>query len=146
VVDGACIFLNRPGFANGPGCALHQHADKRGIHFADIKPDVCWQLPLHLINQEQPDGSMVWLLTEYDRAAWDEGGQDFGWWCTEAPEAFVGRDPVYKTMEAELRKMVGDLVYEDIRAYLDARRDLTASPPVPHPAETPVVIGAKPSE
>ncbi len=23
VVDGACIFLNRPGFAGGTGCALH---------------------------------------------------------------------------------------------------------------------------
>ena len=23
VVDGACIFLNRPGFAGGEGCALH---------------------------------------------------------------------------------------------------------------------------
>src|ERR1700729_3603807 len=23
VVDGACIFLNRPGFDGGPGCALH---------------------------------------------------------------------------------------------------------------------------
>src|SRR3546814_2201612 len=23
VVDGACIFLNRPGFAGGAGCALH---------------------------------------------------------------------------------------------------------------------------
>ena len=26
VVDGACIFLNRPGFPAGSGCALHQHA------------------------------------------------------------------------------------------------------------------------
>ena len=27
LVDGACVFLNRPGFPTGPGCALHQHAD-----------------------------------------------------------------------------------------------------------------------
>ena len=26
VVDGACIFQNRPGFPAGAGCALHQHA------------------------------------------------------------------------------------------------------------------------
>ena len=26
LVDDACIFLNRPGFAAGPGCALHLHA------------------------------------------------------------------------------------------------------------------------
>jgi hypothetical protein len=24
LVDGACVFLNRPGFATGPGCALHR--------------------------------------------------------------------------------------------------------------------------
>ena len=30
LVDGACIFLNRPGFATGPGCALHQVALARG--------------------------------------------------------------------------------------------------------------------
>ena len=27
VVDGACIFLNRPGFPGGAGCALHLAAD-----------------------------------------------------------------------------------------------------------------------
>lgn len=142
LVDEACIFLNRVGFENGAGCALHQHAAARGIHFADVKPEVCWQLPLRLINQEQEDGGMVWYLTEYDRAAWDEGGQDFAWWCTEAPEAFVGHDPVYITMEAELRKMLGDLVYEDVRKYLDERRG--ASLPKPHDAEVPVALGRKP--
>ena len=24
VVDGACVFLNRPGFSGGAGCALHR--------------------------------------------------------------------------------------------------------------------------
>src|SRR5262252_154046 len=38
--DDACIFLNRPGFANGPGCALHQAAVARGERFMDWKPDV----------------------------------------------------------------------------------------------------------
>src|SRR5207247_9004992 len=26
LVDGACVFLNRPGFGSGPGCALHYAA------------------------------------------------------------------------------------------------------------------------
>ena len=30
LVDDACIFLNRPGFAGGPGCALHLHAHRTG--------------------------------------------------------------------------------------------------------------------
>ena len=29
-VEGACIFLNRPGFEHGAGCALHQAAVRRG--------------------------------------------------------------------------------------------------------------------
>ncbi len=31
LVDGACIFLNRPGFAGGAGCALHKLALDRGV-------------------------------------------------------------------------------------------------------------------
>ena len=45
VVDGACIFLNRPGFPAGAGCALHQHAVLTGVEPHTVKPDVCWQLP-----------------------------------------------------------------------------------------------------
>jgi hypothetical protein len=43
VVDGACIFLNRPGFAGGAGCALHLAALRDGESPTDWKPSVCWQ-------------------------------------------------------------------------------------------------------
>ena len=46
VVDGACIFLNRPGFPSGMGCALHQHAVLQGLPPTSLKPEVCWQLPI----------------------------------------------------------------------------------------------------
>ena len=46
LVDDACIFLNRPGFPAGPGCALHQAAAAEGESFIGWKPEVCWQLPL----------------------------------------------------------------------------------------------------
>ncbi len=46
VVDGACIFLNRPGFPTGAGCALHQAALAEGRNPLELKPEVCWQLPL----------------------------------------------------------------------------------------------------
>ena len=42
---GACIFLNRPGFPGGIGCALHSKALKLGVEPLTMKPDVCWQLP-----------------------------------------------------------------------------------------------------
>ena len=32
-----------------------------------------------------------------ERRHWGEGGAQFAWWCTEAPEAFGARDPVYVT-------------------------------------------------
>ena len=44
--DGACIFLNRPGFPGGQGCSLHAMALRKGIEPLTVKPDVCWQLPM----------------------------------------------------------------------------------------------------
>src|SRR5579859_6789866 len=46
VVDGACIFLNRPGFFGGAGCALHLAAINAQESPIDWKPSVCWQLPI----------------------------------------------------------------------------------------------------
>ena len=46
LVDGACIFLNRPGFPAGAGCALHKAAEAKGRSHVEFKPEVCWQLPL----------------------------------------------------------------------------------------------------
>ena len=51
LVDDACIFLNRPGFAKGAGCAFHVAAMERGIPHAELKPDVCWQLPLRRYDE-----------------------------------------------------------------------------------------------
>ena len=45
VVDGACVFLNRPGFSGGAGCALHIAALQSGESPTEWKPSVCWQLP-----------------------------------------------------------------------------------------------------
>ena len=78
VVKDACIFLNRPGFPAGPGCALHLHALNTGKHFSDFKPEVCWQVPLRRIDDEQDDGSVISRLTEFGRDGWGEGGEDFG--------------------------------------------------------------------
>jgi hypothetical protein len=142
LVDEACIFLNRPGFPNGAGCALHQYALRTGQHHSDVKPEVCWQVPLRNIetyDEDVDDGVVHHRLTEFARHGWGEGGQEFAWWCTEQREAFVGREPVYRSSEVEIRKMVGDALYESLAAYLDTRL-AERTPPVPHPAETPVVL------
>lgn len=125
LVAGACVFLNRPGFDAGPGCALHLLAMRRGEHPLTAKPDVCWQLPLRRTERAEADGTTTCILSEFSRDDWGDGGAEFAWWCTEAPEAFTGAEPVYRSLEAEMRAMVGDVLYETIAAHLDARRDGT---------------------
>jgi len=137
LVDDACVFLNRPGFSAGPGCALHLQAMRTGQHHSDLKPDVCWQLPLRCVDEEQEDGTVVSTLSEFGRDGWGEGGEDFAWWCTEAPEALHGSEPVYRSLAEELQKMMGAELYAQVTEYLD-RRGHSQPPPVPHPAETPV--------
>ncbi len=122
LVGDACIFLNRPGFPGGAGCALHRAALERGVEPLSLKPDVCWQLPLRRSDEEQADGHIVTTLTEWTRHHWGKGGHEFDWWCTEAPEAFAGARPVYETMRAEITAMTGKAVYASIRKYLDDRR------------------------
>ncbi len=141
LVDDACIFLNRPGFSTGPGCALHVLALRKGVHFSETKPAVCWQLPLREVDREEDDGSTTHVLTEFGRDGWGEGGDEFAWWCTEAPEAFTGGIPVYKSMEPELRAMLSDAVYEELARYLDTR--LAAASTVAHPASVPVALGPR---
>ena len=49
------MFLNRPDFEAGPGCALHLHAMNTGQHFSETKPTVCWQLPLRAVDRDEED-------------------------------------------------------------------------------------------
>lgn len=139
LVDDACIFLNRPGFSAGPGCALHLLAQRLGKHYVKTKPTVCWQLPVHAEESEDDDGSITVVLSEFTRSGWGEGGEDFHWWCTEAPEAFTASEPVYKTLETELRATLGDDVYSDLAKYLDERMR-TGAQPLAHPSEAPVAV------
>ena len=93
MVDGACIFLNRPGFPAGAGCALHQHAMAEGIEPHTIKPDVCWQLPIRrdfrTVTMNDESSFTEVTITEYDRRGWGPGGLDLDWYCTGSPEAQV---------------------------------------------------------
>ncbi|MHB1987492.1 MAG: hypothetical protein ACYCSF_05850 [Acidimicrobiales bacterium] len=131
LVDGACIFLNRPGFDSGAGCALHRAALDRGVEPLELKPDVCWQLPLRRSDEVGSDGHVSSTLTEWRRRNWGEGGFEFHWWCTEAPEAFGSRRPVYETMRAEIAAITGESVYRLILQYLTARK--TRPVRLPHP-------------
>ncbi|NUS72194.1 MAG: hypothetical protein HOQ05_02185 [Corynebacteriales bacterium] len=136
LVDGACIFLNRAGFAGGEGCALHNLAGRAGLHPLELKPDVCWQLPIRREEdwQERPDGTqiLVTVLTEFDRRAWGEGGHDLNWWCTSSPSAHTGIEPVYVSYRPELEALIGLAAYEELAKLCKARKD--SGMLAPHPA------------
>ena len=59
LVDDACIFLNRPGFAGGVGCALHIAALEAGERPLDWKPNVCWQVPIRLEHHTDDNGHVT---------------------------------------------------------------------------------------
>jgi hypothetical protein len=137
-IDGACIFLNRPGFPGGAGCALHALALRSGRHPLQTKPDVCWQLPIRRTFDwvKRPDETKVLVVTiaEYDRRGWGPGGHDLSWWCTSSPAAHHGREPLYLSYTAELTELMGAAAYRVLAEHCE-RRLASASPVAPHPAD-----------
>ena len=133
LVDDACIFLNRPGFPGGPGCALHRAALERRVQPLTLKPDVCWQLPLRREDAVDDHGHVTTTVSEWARRHWGEAGSEFHWWCTDAREAFEGRRPVYKTLAPELRALIGERVFNRLHGYLDERTTATTTL-LAHPA------------
>lgn len=119
VVDGACIFFNRPGFAGGAGCALHLEAVAQGETPIDWKPSVCWQLPLKIDRRELDDGTIEAALRRWRRDDWGAGGQSMAWCCTEPGEAFVGDERVVDSLRAEIEALVGPEVAVELRRRLE---------------------------
>ena len=137
-VDGACVFLNRPGFTGGQGCALHALALRTGRHPLETKPDVCWQLPVRREQDwvDRADGSRVLVstVTEFDRRSWGEGGHDLHWWCTSSPEAHGAGEPLFLSYGPELTALIGEPAYAELTRLCAAR--VSAGPLVaPHPAD-----------
>ena len=119
VVDGACIFLNRPGFAGGAGCALHLAAVEADEPPLEWKPSVCWQLPVKVdwADGVAPDTEVA-TVRGWTRADWNEEGDEMAWCCTEEPEPYVGDRPVVESLGEELEAMVGTEVYVELRRRL----------------------------
>ncbi|MFP5218170.1 MAG: hypothetical protein ACLGIG_00320 [Actinomycetes bacterium] len=136
-VDGACVFLNRPGFAGGEGCSLHALALRIGKHPLETKPDVCWQLPVRRTQEwvDRPDETKVLVtsLGEFDRRGWGPGGEDLHWWCTSSPDAHVGAEPLYLSYGPELTELIGEQAYAELVRLCALR---AAGTPPTHPAGT----------
>ena len=118
VVDGACIFLNRPGFPGGAGCALHLEALHAGESPLVWKPSVCWQLPVK-VDWEAGDGDTeVATVRGWERRDWGAEGETMAWCCTEGTRAYVGEQPVIESMGEELEAIVGTTVWVELRRRL----------------------------
>ena len=140
VHEGACIFLNRPGFPGGYGCALHGLALRHDTHFVETKPDVCWQLPIRRTFREVelPDGTEYTEVSigEYDRRGWGPGGHDLDWYCSGNTEAHVGAEPVYLSNQRELVELMGQAAYDELvehcERHIESRSALAIHPADPH--------------
>ena len=132
VVDGACVFLNRPGFEGGAGCTLHLAALAEGDDPLDWKPQTCGRVPVEADERLRADGTVEVTVRPWRRDDWGPGGASIAWWCTDAPEAFTADAPVVDTLAEVLRRLMGDDVFGRARAAL------TRTPePAPEPAAEP---------
>ena len=119
VIDGACIFLNRPGFAGGEGCSLHLaaiHAEESPL---DWKPSVCWQLPIRVDWEPLEGGREQATVRRWSRADWGDEGSTMAWCCTEGERAYVGNGRVIETLAEELTGIVGREVFVELRRQLE---------------------------
>ncbi len=115
VVDGACIFLNRPGFSGGEGCALHLGAVDDGESPMDWKPAVCWQVPFRV--EELGPGRR--RLRRWTKPDW--GDAPTAWCCTDRvhddaalASAYVGTESVAVSLSDELAAVTGPEVAVEI--------------------------------
>jgi hypothetical protein len=118
VVDGACIFLNRPDFQGGAGCALHLAAVAEGDAPRHWKPSVCWQLPLRVEWQPRDGGGEVATMRRWNRADWGAEGQTMAWCCTEGELAYRGDRPVIESLAEEIEAITGPAVFVELRRRL----------------------------
>jgi hypothetical protein len=43
------------------------------------------------LTKSKTDGRVITRISQWNRSDWGEGGEEFHWWCTESPDAFVGK-------------------------------------------------------
>ena len=111
----------RPSSRGGPG----DH-EARGVLAAPLRRED---------HVDDDNGHVTSTVRQWDRRHWGKGGLEFHWWCTEAPDAFVGKRAVYRAMEVELTRMIGSKVYARLVAALRERDRLRGQQvALPHPA------------
>jgi hypothetical protein len=143
--DGVCA-LSR---VDGKGCSLlHLSARLKGqsleeIDHTEAMPTVCWQLPIkrgESMWENDPEVTLLELFP-WDVDQWADDPQ-MTWWCVDDAAAYnTTSTPLYLTMEAELRKIMGAVDY----SYLAERLAERAQVKRPYmPAELPGGVSLNP--
>ncbi len=131
IIGDSCVFSNSRDFANGMGCAFHLLAAREGVHPMELKPDVCWQLPISRSYERvtRDDGTEVLVVsvTEFSRRNWGAGGHSLDWYCSGNTEAHIATVPVYKSCRAELVALIGAEAYDVLAEHCAAREALLAA-------------------
>lgn len=134
VVDGACVFLNRPGFPAGAGCAIHIAAAAAELEPLEWKPEVCWQLPIRVEHHVDDNDHHTHFVRQWTRRDWGEAGADLAWWCSEAPEAFTGATTVANYLRAEIAALAGADVADALAEHVTHRTPQSSSVSLPLPS------------
>ena len=82
VLNGACIFQNRPDHSGGAGCAFHHLAIERNSAPMETKPEICWQAPIRREDQYNRR-TCLHHGPRWERRDWGGDDTDIWWWCTE---------------------------------------------------------------
>ena len=101
-VDDACIFLNRPGFRRRRRLRPAPAALARGERSLDWKPDGVLAAAAAARAPLDENEHVTYMLREWKRRDWGEGGAEFHWWCTETPRPSWATEPVYEELRDEI--------------------------------------------
>ncbi|NDH24119.1 MAG: hypothetical protein EBY49_09285 [Actinobacteria bacterium] len=69
-------------------------------------------MPIRFDEHTDDNGHTTFILREWKRRDWGEGGAEFAWWCTDDPLAFNEDRPVWKTSRDEIVELVGEGPYQ----------------------------------
>jgi hypothetical protein len=135
---GACVFYNGPDHPAGTGCSFHIAALRRGEDPKDWKPWTCWVVPMFVDTDDEKRSRTIRAGHHRD---WSEG--TLKWWCMDAPEAYVGEDPVFIANRDELIRHSNEEVYE---ALAEVCRDRQRGQAIRLPTHQPLSFIGSPPE
>ena len=125
---GACIFLNRPGFAGGIGCALHSKALKLGRRAADdeARRVLAAADPAHpgVGDPARRHGDPQDHHHRVRPARLGRGRRRPALVLHRRPDAHVGAKQVWQSYAPELTELLGEKAYAELAAMCKRRSGL----------------------